>query len=129
MSTAELGTAQQTERAKILAEINELESRLIGLRAVLPPSFKVFYVFRTNKRQTWVYASNIEEATRKLHERMNRDYGPEGWERTSKVVDQYTDPQSASANSPGNLCSSLSRADALEFIRDWKDNQRGKPER
>ena len=121
-------TQQEIKREEILQEIVSLEARLSALRDLLPPTFKKFFVFITDKRRIWVYADSRETAEKKLHARMNRDYGSHGWQVTSQTVAVYNDPIDAANHTPGNLCNSLSRPDALEFMEDYRRNQAGRPE-
>src|SRR5262245_5459257 len=88
-------TDQFTERQEKLAEINDLETRLAALRATLPTCYKTFFVFCTHpEKRVWIYADNQEQAVRKLHDRMNSNYG-ENWKIASKAVAQHTDPADA----------------------------------
>jgi len=125
-------TAPTLTREEILAEINQCETRLIELRAMLPSCLKSFFRFRVRPgKYAWVYADTREVADRKLRERMNRDYPPDemkrpGWQVVSKVVDVYHDAEIAATNTPGPLTTSLSAADAAEFVRDYRENERGR---
>lgn len=119
-------------RDEILAEINQCETRLIELRALLPSCLKSFFRFRVKPgKYAWVYADTRQIADAKLRERMNRDYPPNelnqsGWELASSVVDVYHDAEIAAVNTPGSLLTSLSASDAAEFARDYRENERGR---
>lgn len=126
-------TATEPEtREKILKEIDTLETRLAELRSRIPTAIKSFYRFRCRPPKfVWVYASSRDEAEAKLHDRMNCDYPPDSagnptWSVASGVVDIFHEPQVAAANSPGNLLSCLTAADAAEFIADFRENERGR---
>lgn len=125
-------TAPTLSRDEILAEINDCETRLIELRTMLPSCLKSFFRFRVKPGKfAWVYADCREIAGRKLRERMDRDYKPDelnrpGWEIVSKVVDIYHDAEIAATNTPGSLLTSLMAADAAEFVRDYRENERGR---
>lgn len=113
-------------REEILSEISKHESRLTELRQMLPTAIKSFFRFRCKPEKfVWVYADSRELAERKLHERMNAAYGS-GWEMSSCVVDQFNDPKSAAANTPGSLCRALTETEAREFIRDFRADQKGR---
>lgn len=119
-------TTAIADRQAILNEINELEIRLVELRAMLPTAIKSFFRFRCKpERFVWVYGLTRAEAENKLRARMNRDYGSE-WQLTSNVVDQYNDPAIAATNSPGSLLQALPKADAKEFIADYRENENGR---
>ena len=128
-----IATEQPTQNAvrsreDILSEINDLEARAAALRDSLPATFKTFFVFMTDKRRVWVYAETREEAERKLHARMNKDYGAQGWKIASRTVETYTDPIQAAMAAPSSLLNYLTRADALLFLADFNANMAGKPE-
>lgn len=113
-------------REAILREINMLEDRLFELRASLPSCLKSFFRFRVKPGKfSWAYAITRDEAEAKVTARMNASY-EDGWEFTSKVVDQFNDPQNAANQSSGNLLLCLPEADALEFATDWDVEQAGK---
>jgi hypothetical protein len=125
-------TAPTLTRDEILAEIQGCETRLVELRAMLPTTTKSFFRFRTRPEKfVFIYADCREIAERKLHERMNKNYPPDEsdsprWWIVSQVVDIYHDASIAAANTPGNLLTSLSPADAAEFVRDYRENERGR---
>lgn len=127
-TTAVVQTLRQrfVDRNELLDQIADLESKLFVLRERLPECYKIFFVFYTDKRRIWVYAETREQAVKQLEQRMNQDYGAGGWKLTSSAVLQYVDPTHAATNSPGSLLQSLSRDDALSFIQDFRDNQRGR---
>ncbi|ADB15140.1 hypothetical protein Psta_0452 [Pirellula staleyi DSM 6068] len=95
---------------------------------MLPSSVKSFFRFRCKPEQfVWVYAETREQAEQRLHARMKKNYGT-GWSIASKVVDEFTAPEHAAANSPGSLLQSVPEVEGREFLEDYRANERGRLE-
>ncbi|EAQ81742.1 hypothetical protein [Blastopirellula marina] len=120
-----MSTVAQT-REEILQEISQHETRIFELRQLLPSALKSFFRFRCRPEKfVWVYALTHEEAVRKLHARMNLNYGA-NWEVASRVVDRIDDPREAANTASCNLLTHLTLDDAREFVNDYRANQRGR---
>lgn len=131
MTTTATSTAaidRESTREEILDEIKQLEMRLTELRAILPSSFKTLFRFRCSpaNQKVWVYAATRSEADAKLHQKMSQDYGPDGWQLISKVVEEFDHPDQAVGLTEGNLLHSLGKADAELLFQDWQQDQKGR---
>lgn len=120
-------TTTELSRAEILAELKELELRKLELQQLLPSTVKSFYLFRCKpETHVWIYAASREQAEERLHTRMNNSYGKGLWTVASKVVEVFADPQDVAAKTSGNFLQSLTRAEAMEFLDDYDQNQNGR---
>ena len=119
-----------TDREEILRAIAFHESRVLVLRANLPNVVKQFYRFRCKPEQNvWVYAATREQADQRLRDRMDKAYGANGWRIASTVVDVYSNPDDAAANTPSNLFRSLTIAEGKECLADYQANKRGRSDK
>lgn len=117
-----------TTREGILREINQLETRLTELRAMLPSPFRTLFRYRCSpaNQKVWVYAATREEADEKLQQKMSQDYGTDGWQIDSPVVDEFDHPDHAVGLTEGNLLQCLSYADAEQLLQDSENDQKGR---
>ncbi len=128
MSTA----TDKLNRNEILSEIAEHQLRITELQGLLSQTtvFKSFWHFRCEpERHVLVYASTREQANERLQKRMNSSYGPKGWKLAIKTVQVLDNPQQACTTAPDNLLRCLSEAEALEFLQDWEENQKGRADK
>jgi hypothetical protein len=116
-------------RVDILKQIEFHELQIQELHARLPRAVKTFFRFRvTPGKYCWSYALTRTQAEKNVIDRMQRDYGPEGFTMLP-VVDEFSDPVHAAGHSAGNLLRCLTEKEANEFITDWQADAPSRPVR